>query len=452
MNRLFQCLCISIIGGSVGVAAGHTTFTLEAGTFQRKDAAEARAAELRSKGFFSATVDYVKDAPEHYNYRVFIGDFASKAKAKFKKDQVDAVGMPAFVRGKYLYKHDRIDAAVAGKLHKYFFLQKGAPVPASMTTAPLEGDFRSMKEAALEGPTTAPETIAAYKRMVDSMPDNHPLKGREVIGLARRIFAGHSAYERDRPDFAEIKEQLMKVATKKTSATAHQRRVARDMVVHIVHYYEHDYVTAIRAYKQIINAEKDRRPADTAVNRTSLAGAIFEVSKVSDYSATKTQEALYDLWQDNVAVQNTALTSNTQQANDIRYATARIGLMLSESYLQQKMWDEAEAVAENLVESYTDYEDCWGAVAEACCHLTHVYAVQNRPQEAYRSGEAAITWGRKIGKPVWGDKRRDVIWKSYTWQRYVSITSHDQKKQQQLEAAMQAEFPKEFADYTGKGN
>lgn len=443
MNQSIRCLClgISLVTAAAFVSA-KTSFTLEAATFKERQAAEARLLELRNQGFSAVLVDYLPDQPGDYNYRVLIGNFNNAKEANSRKKELQQAGVRTAVRGKWLYKPDRIDAAIAGKLQKLFHLKKGKPVAAELTTAPLTGIYKTMHDqAVVAGETTAPETIAAYREMVEAMPDDYPLKGREVITLASKLFSGHSAYDRDRPDYTEIKKLLMKVANKSTSATTAQRRRARDLVIHITHYYDHNYVDAIRGYKQRIEAEKSTHPASTAIARASLAGAIFEVSKTGGYSTTKTQEALYAQWKENVAVQDTALTSDTVQAKDIRKSTGRIGLMLSESYIEQQMWSETEDVAANLVASYADYQECWPILAEAYCHVAHAACELGEKELCFSSADSAIEISKKIGK-VWGDQNRDTLFKAYAWKNVSAYKFNEpEEAKNRIKADMIRLFP-----------
>src|SRR5690606_8499593 len=110
------------------------------------------------------------------------------------------------------FDHETALAAVKNELPRYFGTKNPLPVVQHDKDEQLDEPYQSMKDAALAGPTTAPETLAAIRCYIDLMPDTDKLKGREVLLLADRAFSGSSAYVPDPPDHIGILQLLIKVA------------------------------------------------------------------------------------------------------------------------------------------------------------------------------------------------------------------------------------------------
>lgn len=428
--------------------ASSALYTLQIDAFQTKREAQDRLTELQEISIGPILIDIEPDAPQNAKYRILVGEFDSKdnavkAKAALKKQHV-----PAKVRMILQYDAKEIDLAISGQLPNLIRV-KQVPSASTETLAAAQSEIKSVRPVTPLGKsTTSPKALRQYRSFINQLPDNHPAKAGEVLTFAYRKFSGRSSYSENRPDYIHLKSLLRRVANKSINGTHGQSLKARELYVHLTHYYDRDYVAAIRGYHQLIKyAEKRGHYGVMAAKRASLAGALYELSKSSGYPLPKTESALYDLWHRNCTLQDESFTSNPKQAKVIRSSTSKIGLMLTEIYLQQKMWPEAESLAKLLISSYESFDECMPAVAESYCHLTHVYAVTGRPNNCYESGEKATSIAEKIGKPIWGDNRRDVGWKSLAWQRRAAVLALDEKMQSKIEDVMRTKYPEQFANY-----
>lgn len=282
---------------------------------------------------------------------------------------------------------------------------------------------------------------------IKMFPDAHPGKGREIIMLGHLTFSGKSAYDQIVDDFGEAREMLLKVANGDVAATAEEKLKARAMVCHILHYYDRNYVAALKGYNQVIREQTSRGlDEDTAKTRMQIAAASYELAKATSYNRADLQRRIENLWKEASLLQDDYLTSNSQSAQNIRIYTLRVGLMLSEVLIEQDRWDEALIVADSITKGYSEYNECLPFVAESWCHKAHIGVKINNKQLWEQSVDEAIRICESIKTKVWGSDDRDPYWKAYAWK---NVGSYHFKEPQKTKERIKAEMIKKFPDHAG---
>jgi hypothetical protein len=123
--------------------------------------------------------------------------------------------------------------------------------------------------------------------------------------------------------------------------------------------------------------------------------------------------------------------------------------MINMNFMDLEQWAEAETIITSIIAMYGDLPDCRIAVAEAWTQLCGIYAETDRFDRMDEAASNAMAIGRQIGKPAFGDKNRDIIWKAYTWQWHASIRTKNKTRQREVEVGMRGEFPEQAAKYLG---
>lgn len=418
-----------------------TTITLQVDSFKTLDEAEAFQSDLSKNNTFKVHMGFDGDAPGNYRYCVLVGEFETEEQASDLQATLQDQGVKTRITALRDYDKAEITAAIKGDLPAYFKLLDVPAVPEPATTPTLESPYKEMHHKAKAGAKAAPETLTSWRALLDAMPDDHPMKGGIVLEYANTRFAGHSAYEKNPPDHLEVRKLLTRVANREIAATESQRRTARDKAVLILHYYNNDYLAAVRGYHQAINenAEAKNDPA-VAASRTSLAGCITEMAREAGYSRSLAMDAIYDLWSKNVELQDHYTTSSTKEAKAVRNATYRAGIMVTINLIERRQWKDAKVVADSMIGAYTGIEDCHDMLAESLCHKVNICSRLGQTKEAYEAGEKAEAIAR-TSSLKWGEKNHDPLWKALTWQLSAAVKAKDASKRSDLEAKIRKDFP-----------
>ncbi len=430
-----------ILGALPIMAANGSRFVVQVGAFKSEEEAAGKAAALQDPVLNPVRVQQEETGDKGFFYKVFVGDFESRAEAEKAKADLRARGVFGYVRAATSFDVSAVRAALNGPAED-FFTTGSQPLARIEAFPTLPASLALMRKSAFSGTSTAPAVLRAAKSYIEQIPDDHPAKGQDIVYLAHLTLSGKSAYSGQKHDLTAVKQMLSKVANGEIAALPRDRDTARFKIAHILHYYDHDYVNALKAYKQLLADQITYgRAANVAKMRMEVASTSYELAKRSGYDRGELLVPISMLWDDAVLHQQDFLSTNTQEAKDVREFTSRIGLMLSEILMEQQQWEQAKELAARIVDSYSEFEETQGEVAEAYSHLAHIGIELNDKDLCYSSADAAIEILKNTGT-VWGDPNRDVLWKAYAWKNVASYRFNEpQAVRNRIKAEMIALFP-----------
>lgn len=433
--------------GACGQTPGNVQYGIQAGAFSTEPAAQAFADELKTRGFADAAVRVAPDELVPGRYKVVAATAGSRTLAEQIKLQLVTAGYDGFIL-------KPAGAAVASELAdlapRSGFFKETTP---SLGSHKLDTQAMMNLAASDGGESTSLGKVREMHAKVQALPNDHPAKGRWLLNLARRGYAGKAPGRGQKPDdYGRIKSDLMRVANGQVAACPEDLRAARMMVARMLHYGDQDKLSALRAYRDVLadaQSGGDRTAACQA--RTQMAAVIFEESLQYGLDLAAAQDKLALLYQDNRLAETQLEDTGLTVPPAVRTATCRIGLMLSEIGMLLKQWDATLEFVSSLIEVYEPQPNCMGEVAEAYCHKARCLMKKRDKAGCYAAADKAIDLGHAFGKPVWGDPRRDVVWKAYNWKTYAMkiVFKEPRPVVAAMKAAVAAEFPNHeaLADY-----
>lgn len=393
----------------------------------------------------SATVRPESSDKKGLLYKVLVGNYESRGEAADACESLANAGFKGYIRSAESYDKQLVHALIQGNETTEYFKTTGTVAAELSTTYALE--LKSRRDGILKGETTSPQRLRDYREYLLTFSDSDPGKAREIVTLAHLATKGRSIYRGERAEFETVQNLLRKVADGQITATVSDRMAARALVAHYLHYYARTYSEALSAYAQLLQErQKTNDDAGIAKVRMEIAAASFELTKTSGYNWAELQKRVFALWNDAVEMQNAHLGDNDNVSKAVRAYTLRIGLMLSEIMMGQKLWPEAGELASSLVAMYKEYPECYGEVAEAHCHLARIKLEQGNAAGSIAAAEEAIKFADKPGRTKFGDIYRDPLWKAYAWKHTALAKSGATAKERFLH---KQEMIKRFPNHPG---
>ena len=411
---MFKWVLIGVVGSCFSVCCGDVRaegYAVQVGAFSSLEHAEVHSAEIRLQGIEPVSVFAEESAKFGMQYKVLVSGFASRADASKQKETLAGQGIDGFVRQAQSYDIAAVRAVINGATESNIFATSH-PLTVVVDEA-LTASMAAQRSELLASDTTSPQTLERYFEFLDALPDSSTAKGAEIITYASYTFSGKSAYDGVMYDFSAANDLLQKVASGSVAASPAHRLRAKAMLAHSLHYYSQNYLDTLPAYREILALHLENQSwVQAAKIRMEIAGASYELAERSGFDWGELQPVILSIWDEAVAMQEPFLEGAGEGNRQIRNYTSRIGLMLSETYIEQEKWEETKEIAQNLIAMYREYPECKGILAEAYCHLGKVGIKLRDKQLCYEAVDHAIELSNQAGR-VWGDVNRDPLWKAY---------------------------------------
>lgn len=408
---LFIVACFS---NDSSVIAG-TSFTLQAGAFSNRGDAQAYSVGVRAAGFDSVSILEEETGTKGIFYKVLAGSFSARSEADTAKLKLESQGIDAFVRVNASFDSTVVKTAIEGSAADYF--SSGSELLENNSQPEqLVAGLPELRRQSLSGPTTAPETLRAFADYIRMLPDTNPGKGKEIVMLGHRTFSGKRAYSGNNYSFEPAKGLLIKTANGEIASSMENKLEAREMIAHILHYYDRAYIDALTAYRQI-RAEYRRIENVDKVGEINkeIASTSYELAKQSAYDLALLEPVITELWKENIELQNSYSDTSSTSAVNIRKYTLTIGLMLSEILLNQDKWQEVDELTASLDAIFSDYQDCQLLLVESLCHRAEAGI---NLDNLIMTNDATTRGMKMVEKQpgiLWGDSTVDVAFKIHVW-------------------------------------
>lgn len=353
MNRwhsVLQSTFFALIVFFVPVISWGAEFTIQVGAFESIERAVQTETLVRSCSdhFLEVRVQKEQTGTLGLFHKVLVGRFSCRHQASVEREKLANLGIAGFVRVNSSLDYSNVQVALQSEAPLYF--AEGGFAPVSKDDFPiLDLATAILRERAISGATTAPETLRAFFDYVQELSDSNPLKSQDIITLAYRVLADKSAYSGENYQLNEIKNLLTKVACGMVVTTPEHKATARRLVAHLLHYYDRDYISALRAYKQILSQESSL--AHKAKIQMEIAAATYELAKTTACDHDLLQHEMSKIWVNATQLFNNCDSLDREGEQEITVCTVRIGLMLSEIMIDREQWQEARDVSESIVQA-----------------------------------------------------------------------------------------------------
>lgn len=376
-------------------------------------------------------------------YRLAVPGYASRFDAETSSAELSAINLKHLIRADEEAQPGWIRAAVEGSDRRAAF--PDAEIPVSMwrqapLPIPVETDVRLRAIKTIDMSTSMVDVLDAIR----SVDDGHPAKASAIVERIDCLLKA-APPGTPRPLFwNEMISEIKRVADGRVRVDGTSLTVARKRVAHILHYYERDRVGALRAYRQILTEVGHQGDPVTASDmRLQIAAAMFELLKDHGLSQIEFRDQLMVLIELSAdEEQRLAVEPQSPAALAARKATSRMMLMLAESYLADSEWADAWLVDQNIVSTYAMYPDRYGEIGEAYCHLAHIACELGDYPSVVDATGRAIAAADALGKPIWGDKKRDVAFKAHLWRLHAArVLKQSTEEVRAAEDAVLQRFP-----------
>lgn len=389
-------------------------YALQAGAFANAAAAEAKVGELRSLGYSDARVSRSTLETDKSLYRVLVGQFDSKAEAIHLQDRLAANGINTFVQQPQKPHRTSVlsNSTDIGPMRSYF--TSGAASFPVAEAVPLPAELEARRLQCLDLPATAPENLVAMEKLVRDIPDTHPEKSRFAVLLAFGHLYGKSAYAESAKNVPTDKliACLLPVAKGDIVASDVRKLTAQELIAKLLHYYKNDRDAALLAYRHILAEAAGKSPRFEAQARLQVAALIYESHKQAPVSYGLLERQIIDLYEQNRTLDMGCRTSGHKDTEVVESATLRMGLMLSEVFMNQSKWNEAGTLVDSLIAIHKDEANTSGEVAELWFHKAKIHRVEGRYEESIQAARTAQKLASDLNRPVWGAAMRDVSLKA----------------------------------------
>ncbi len=395
------------------VAAPH--LSVQVGAFRTIEEANAQSENARRAGAESVAIRKEETGEVGVFYKVLVGDFASRDEAEAAKAELAKSGLDGFIRGNASLDLAKVAAAIENGEADYF--TTGSVVESLSVDTSLPANFAAVRAAALAGPTTAPETLKGIADYIALIPDTNPGKAREINMLGHRTMSGKSA-QKSYPDsaFEPARSLMMQVANGEIAVRKQEQAEARALISHLLHYYDHDHINALKAYRQVLADQLQiKNLVGAAKTRSEIAGTCLELARKSGYDKNKLEPAFAELWQDNLNQLMAEIQQNDQASTITEISAIKNGLMLTELYLHQEKWQEAVDMSISLEKVFGDSPAAKVYLLESYTHRAAAGIYMNNHDVAREATDKALLTLGDDNIALWGATEHNVAWKIHRW-------------------------------------
>jgi ribosomal protein L17 len=302
-----------------------------------------------------------------------------------------------------------------------FAVSPRATVVSGWEAVSLPPAIEAQNQALVDLPTTHPAWRPGMYELLAQVPAQSVLASNLRLRLLNDELRSINAYTQPDRDLTTQTSALMEIANADVPVLRKDMVKARKLVARILHYHSNNREQAWSAYHQILaDATRDGDLATQVIIRMQIAACAIELYEQTGLEWEELLPLLRELRAQNEAAETARWDQRDAVSRQTRWTTARIGLMITEVLMKYNQWTTATAENEAFLAKYAELPECQEETAEAYCHRARIMLTDKKATECLAAADKAIAVARKVGRPIWGDPDRDVLWKAYGWKNSVA--------------------------------